>query len=161
MTQGLDVKPTLLLVEDSAADVQILQRALRASGRTVDLRVTRDGQEAMDYLLGQGPFHNDPNRPDLVLLDLNLPRLTGLEVLERMRAHHDLRAVPVVVWTTSRQAGDIRAGYAAGANSYVQKPAEFDRLREVLEATLRYWFDTALLPGDSAVARNVVPRTPA
>ena len=144
-TPAPDAKRTLLLVEDSAAQVQIMQRALRALGNAVELRVTRDGQEAFDYLLGQGRF-NEPNSPDLILLDLNLPGLTGLDVLARLRSQNKLQSVPVVVWTTSCQPEDIRASYAAGANCYVQKPADFERLRTVLAEICRFWFGTALLP---------------
>lgn len=141
-------KRILLLVEDSAADVQILERLLRDVGQGVALRVTRDGQEAMDYLLRQGPYATDPSVrfPDLVLLDLHLPRLTGLEVLKRVRALPELRHVPVVVWTTSQEEEDIRAVYLAGANSYIEKPRDYARYREVLEIMLRYWFQIAQLP---------------
>jgi CheY-like chemotaxis protein len=137
----------LLLVEDSAPEVHIMQRALRESGRAVDLHVVRDGQEAMEFLCRQGRFvQAKAPMPDLILLDLNLPRLSGLEVLARMRGHAALRSIPVVVWTTSRRPEDIAQVYAAGANSYLEKPGDYQRFREVLDVVLRYWFDTALLP---------------
>ncbi|SRR5579885_3113168 len=139
----------ILLVEDNAADVEITRRALRESAAPVELIVVRDGQEAVDYLLRQGSHAAAPRwrRPDLILLDLNLPRLTGREVLERLRATEALRSVPVVVLTTSKRPEDVRAVYAAGANTYIEKPQEFRDFVEVLRTVRRYWLDTALLPG--------------
>lgn len=138
---------TLLLVEDSPTEVQIVQRAIKGLAKPVHLCVVRDGQEAMDYLLGQGEYSaKKVLRPHLVLLDLNLPRLSGLEVLGQMREHADLCSVPVVLWSTSRKPEDIRAGYLAGANTFFEKPREYQRLCAVLEGVLKYWFESALLP---------------
>jgi len=139
----------ILLVEDNAADVAIARRALRASGITdVALVVVRDGQEALDYLLRQGPHAQsaDWRAPDLILLDLNLPRLTGHEVLRRVRATPELQAVPVVVLSTSNRPEEVRELYAAGANTYIEKPRDFGRFVGVLQAVRTYWLDTALLP---------------
>jgi CheY-like chemotaxis protein len=138
----------ILLVEDNPADIKITQRALRDSNVPVDLLVVRDGQEAVDYLLRQGE-HADTagwRSPDLILLDLNLPRLTGREVLERIRATPALKAVPVVVLTTSRRVEDVQEMYAAGANTYIEKPQDFNRFVQVLQTIQTYWLDTALLP---------------
>jgi chemotaxis family two-component system response regulator Rcp1 len=138
----------ILLVEDNPADIKITQRALRESAFPVDLLVVRDGQEAVEYLLRQGPHAGDAQwrSPDLILLDLNLPRLTGLEVLQRIRATPELRSVPVVVLTTSKRHEDVQQVYAAGANTYIEKPQEFARFVQVLQTIQRYWLDTALLP---------------
>jgi two-component system response regulator len=138
----------ILLVEDNPADVKITQRALKESGLPVDLIVVRDGQEAVDYLLRKGAHAStgDWRSPDLILLDINLPRLTGREVLERLRATPALKAVPVVVLTTSTRREDIQQMYACGANTYIEKPQEFHRFVEVLQTIHRYWLDTALLP---------------
>ena len=138
----------ILLVEDSPADIKITQRALRESAVPVELIVVRDGQEAVDYLLRQGDHQATPGwrSPDLILLDLNLPRLNGREVLERIRATPALRGVPVVVLTTSRRQEDVQEVYAAGANTYIEKPQEFGRFVEVLRTIQSYWLDTALLP---------------
>jgi CheY-like chemotaxis protein len=140
------MKPShaILLVEDNPADVLITQRALRQSSFPVELIVVRDGQEAVDYLLQ--PEAPGRRRPDLILLDLNLPRLSGCEVLKRIRATPALRAVPVIVLTTSTRPEEIQEVYAAGANTYVQKPQAFDRFVEVLQTINRYWLGTALLP---------------
>ncbi len=138
----------ILLVEDNPADIKITQRALRESAVPVELLVMRDGQEAVDYLLRQGKHADDDSWriPDLILLDLNLPRLTGREVLDRIRATPSLKAVPVVVLTTSRRHEDIQEMYAAGANTYIEKPQDFNRFVQVLQTIQRYWLDTALLP---------------
>ena len=138
----------ILLVEDNPADVKITQRALRESAFPVELLVVRDGQEAVDYLLRQGAHAQDSGwrSPDLILLDLNLPRLTGRQVLERIRATPALRAVPVVVLTTSHRQEDVQEMYAAGANTYIEKPQDFARFVQVLQTIQHYWLDTALLP---------------
>lgn len=138
----------ILLVEDNPADIKIMECALRDSGLTVDLIVVRDGQEAVEYLLREGAFAtwSGWKAPELVLLDLNLPRMNACQVLGRIRGQVELRAIPVVVLTTSRRDEDVRSVYAAGANSYVQKPQEYRQFVETLRVLGRYWFDTALLP---------------
>jgi CheY-like chemotaxis protein len=139
---------TILLVEDNPADIKITQRALRESELSVELVVVRDGQQAVDYLLRQGAFSDDKSWrvPELILLDLNLPRLTGREVLERIRSTPMLRSVPVVVLTTSRRREDVQEVYSAGANTYIEKPQDFRRFVDVLRTIHRYWLDTAILP---------------
>jgi CheY-like chemotaxis protein len=139
----------ILLVEDNPAEVLITQRALRESAFQVELFVVRDGQEAIDYLLHQGSHASTPNWrfPDLVLLDLNLPRLSGRQVLDLMRAAPQLRKVPVVVLTTSGHPQDVEDVYLAGANTYIQKPQDFERFVQVMHVVQTYWLDTALLPG--------------
>jgi len=138
----------LLLVEDNPADIKITQRAFQESQLPVELVVVRDGQEAVDYLLRQGRYADDEDwrPPELILLDLNLPRLTGQQVLERIRGSDVLRTIPVVVLTTSRRDEEVRGVYAAGANTYIQKPQEFRRFVDVLRAIGTYWLETALLP---------------
>jgi CheY-like chemotaxis protein len=138
----------ILLVEDNPADIKITQRALRESAVPVELLVVRDGQEAVEYLLRQGEHAGSAawRSPDLILLDLNLPRMTGREVLERIRTTPALKSVPVVVLTTSKRQEDIQEMYAAGANTYIEKPQDFNRFVEVLKTIQRYWLDTALLP---------------
>src|SRR5262249_36161400 len=129
------MKPhAILLVEDNPADIKITQRALRESASVVELIVVRDGQEAVEYLLRQGPHATNPawRCPDLILLDLNLPRLTGREVLERIRETPALRAIPVVVLTTSHRQEDVLELYRSGANTYIEKPQDFARFVEVL-----------------------------
>lgn len=138
----------ILLVEDNPADVKITQRALKESAVPVDLIIVRDGQEAVDYLLRQGPHATGESwrSPDLILLDLNLPGMNGREVLRRVRATPSLKAVPVVVLTTSRRVEDIQEMYATGANTYIEKPQDFQRFVRVLQTIQLYWLDTAVLP---------------
>ncbi len=138
----------ILLVEDNPADIKITERALKESAIPVELLVVRDGEEALDYLFQRGAHAGRSNwrRPDLVLLDLNLPRLSGKEVLQQIRSSPAFRSVPVIVLTTSRRAEDIQETYAAGANTYIEKPNDFVRFVQVLQTIQRYWLDTALLP---------------
>jgi CheY-like chemotaxis protein len=138
----------ILLVEDNPADIQITKRALRDGGLPVELIVVRDGQEAVDYLFRQGSQaeRTDWRRPDLILLDLNLPRVTGREVLEQVRNHSELQAVPVVILSTSKRQEDVADLYQRGANTYIEKPQDFNRFVEVLKVIQRYWLDAALLP---------------
>jgi chemotaxis family two-component system response regulator Rcp1 len=137
----------ILLVEDNPADIKITERALRESALPVQLIVARDGQEAVEYLQQQNPAASGVwRRPDLILLDLNLPRLSGHEVLRKIRSMAQFRSVPVIVLTTSKREEDIQEVYAAGANTYIEKPADFDRFIEVLRTIKRYWLDMALLP---------------
>lgn len=139
---------SILLVEDNPADIQITRRALRDCKLPVELIVVRDGQDAIDYVMRSGRHAADPNwrQPDLVLLDLNLPRVTGREVLQCVRSHPSLRLVPVVVLSTSNRQEDVLALYAAGANTYLVKPTDFNRFVDVLHTMQRYWLDMALLP---------------
>lgn len=110
--------------------------------------MVRDGQEAVDYLFRQGSHATNAGwrKPDLILLDLNLPRLTGREVLQRVRATELLRLVPVVILSTSNRQEDVEELYATGANTYIAKPQDFSRFVEVLQTIQRYWLDHALLP---------------
>ena len=138
----------ILLVEDNPADVKITRRALEESALAVELIVVRDGHEAVEYLLRQGRHVDSPSwrAPNLILLDINLPKMTGLEVLEIVRATPDLHAVPVVVLSTSRRQEDVEQMYAAGANTYIEKPPDFVRFVEALRVIHRYWLVLAQLP---------------
>jgi two-component system response regulator len=140
--------PLFMLVEDSPADVKILQRALSQTSRPVELAVLRDGEEAADYLLHRGAFSDrrDCRLPDLIVLDLNLPRMTGLELLRLIRATPEIALIPVVILSTSRRPEDVRDAYAAGANTYVEKPLDFERFVVVIRTLQSLWLDMALLP---------------
>jgi CheY-like chemotaxis protein len=135
----------ILLIEDSRADAKIIERALREGEIAHRLTVIPDGRHALDYLFR---LRDEPSptagEPDLILLDLNLPGLDGCQVLTRIKADPYLRVIPVIILTTSHRPEDIRESYEAGANTYIPKPAEYKRYREII-ATLRdYWFDTAV-----------------
>lgn len=133
---------SILLVEDNLADVKILQRALAHAAIHADLVVMRDGQQALDYLT-EGAADNG-RRPDLVILDLNLPRMTGAEFLRQLRASANASTLPVLALSTSRRAQCVREAYAAGVNGYLEKPREFDRFVEVLRTVCRFWLELAL-----------------
>jgi CheY-like chemotaxis protein len=135
----------ILLIEDSRADAKIIERALREGAVPHRLTVVPDGRQALDYLFGLLDEASDPARePDLILLDLNLPGLDGHQVLVRIKSDPQLRALPVVVLTTSSREEDVIRTYQAGANTYIPKPAEYARFREVIAALSAYWLDAAL-----------------
>ncbi|MCX7799218.1 MAG: response regulator [Fimbriimonadales bacterium] len=134
---------TILLVEDNPDDERLAVRALNQCHMGVNLDVARDGAEAIEYFFGpNGLVHREGARyPMLVLLDLKLPKLSGFDVLERLRAHPATRRVPVVVLTLSDEEQDVRRAYELGANSYVRKPVNFERFVELVNQLLVYWFN--------------------
>lgn len=130
----------ILLVEDNTDDADLATRAFEMSDLRPAVVVVRDGVEALDYLFGTGPHAEmPPPAPGLVLLDLNLPRVDGLEVLRRLRADKRTRHLPVVVMTSSLRDDDIQRSYALGANSYIQKPVKFSEFRRTAETLGTYW----------------------
>lgn len=140
--RAMDVR-RILLVEDNADDEELTLLALRRAGFRGPIDVARDGQEALEYLFCQGVFaHRSPNRqPDLILLDLKLPRLDGVEVLRRLRADERTRRIPVVVFTSSSEEEDMVRCYGSGANSYVRKPISFDCFSDVIATLGHYWLN--------------------
>jgi len=143
--------PVILLVEDNPADVKLTKRALEKAGLRVSLDVVEDGVEALEYLLGS---EHRPSRPlpSIVLLDLNLPRINGHQVLERLRAHPSTRRLPVVVLTSSIEESDVAKSYDQGVNSYVRKPVDFDSFVEAARYLGVYWLDLNHPPPLSRVA---------
>jgi CheY-like chemotaxis protein len=129
----------ILLVEDNAADVRLTQEVIRKSGMACNLRVARDGEQALHMLHRQGEYRDQPI-PDLILLDLNLPLKDGREVLAELKQDSELRRIPVIVLTTSRAESDISACYALHANSYIAKPVDLGEFERVIEDIRRYWF---------------------
>lgn len=136
----------LLLVEDNAGDVRLTQEALKEGPVHVTLHVARDGEEALDFLFQRGKFVDAP-RPDLILLDLNLPRKNGREVLSEIKSNLDLRSIPVVVMTTSKAKQDIERAYTLNANCYISKPMELDHFLSVIQSIEDFWLTKATLPG--------------
>jgi CheY-like chemotaxis protein len=134
----------VLLVEDHVADQKLTERAFQGLVQT-HLHIAIDGIEAMDFLLQKGRFTESP-RPDLVLLDLNMPRKDGWEVLQEIRGMKVLEALPVVILTTSAAADDVSRAFRLQANSYVVKPVSFDQFRASIEAIHHYWFKVSLVP---------------
>lgn len=131
----------ILLVEDEPNDVELTMRALRRNAITVEVTVARDGAAALAYLLGPGRGTEEalPPLPSLVLLDLNLPKIRGLDVLRRLRQDDRTRLLPVVILTSSREEEDRQAGYQAGANSYIRKPVDFEEFLDVIRQLSAYW----------------------
>ena len=131
----------ILLVEDNSDDVEIALRAFRKSKVPSEIVVVRDGVEALDYMFASGPGAegNTKAQPDLILLDLKLPRVGGLEVLRRLRGEERTRRVPVVMLTSSNEERDIQASYDSGANSFVRKPVDFTQFVEVARQIGEYW----------------------
>lgn len=131
----------VLLVEDNADDELLALEALALHGLSPDrVKVARDGQEAVDFLLGAESDVAEP-LPRLILLDLKLPKLSGLEVLQRIRSNARTRFIPVVVFTSSRMESDIRDVYGRGANSYICKPIDFGAYSEAVGVLETYWLD--------------------
>jgi CheY-like chemotaxis protein len=139
---------TILLVEDNARDEALTLRALRKSNVVNEIIVTRDGVEALDYLFGTGTFagRDLTVEPHFVLLDLKLPKVSGLQVLERIRADARTRRLPVIVFTSSSEAEDMLKSYDLGANSYVRKPVNFDHFLEATRQLGLYWLTVNQAP---------------
>ena len=135
----------ILLVEDSPSDTDLTVAALAAAKVTNRLSIVEDGVQAMEFLHRQGPYAQAP-RPDLILLDLNLPRKDGREVLAEIRADEKLTAIPVVVLTTSQAEQDVLRAYALHANCYITKPVDFQQFLEVIEAIEGFWLSVVKLP---------------
>jgi len=131
---------TILLVEDNPDDIELTLRAFKKNRIVNDVAVVRDGAEAMDYLFCTGPHADrDPSLPAVVLLDLRLPKIDGLEVLRRIRADERTKLVPVVILTSSKEQQDMINGYRNGANSYVQKPVDFEQFVRAAQQLGLYW----------------------
>lgn len=132
---------TILLVEDNADDEELTMRALKKNNVTNNLVVARDGVEALDFLFGTGAYAGRDTAllPGLVLLDLKLPKIDGLEVLRRIRADPRTRRMPVTVLTSSKEEQDLIKSYDLGANSYIRKPVQFDQFTEAVRQLGLYW----------------------
>jgi two-component system, chemotaxis family, response regulator Rcp1 len=140
------VKPIeILLVEDNPGDVRLTQEALKSGRLWHTLDVARDGIEAMQYLRREAGFQN-ATLPDLILLDLNLPKKDGREVLAEIKSDERLKVIPVVVLTTSKAEEDILKSYKLHANCYIQKPVDFPRFAEVVQSIQDFWFTVVKLP---------------
>ena len=131
----------ILLVEDNPDDEELAMRALKKNNICNEIRVVRDGVSALDYLFGTGQFagRDINDRPEVILLDLKLPKLGGLEVLQKLRSDDRTRLLPVVILTSSKEEQDLISGYSLGANSYVRKPVDFDQFVEAVRQLGLYW----------------------
>ena len=131
----------ILLVEDNAVDVELTLHALRREKLANHIEVVRDGEEALDYLFCRGPYagRRFEDAPRLLLLDLKLPKVDGLEVLHQLKSDPRTKAIPVVILTASREEKDMVNGYHLGGNGYIQKPVDFDKFRETVKQLGLYW----------------------
>lgn len=146
MTTGTARPFTVLLVEDDPADAALAKRALRQGPASCDVHQAKDGVEALEFLRRAGGRFAAAPRPDLVLLDLNMPRKDGREVLAEMKGDPALKSIPVVVLTTSDVRRDVETSYRSGANSFVTKPMDLEEFFALIHALERYWFRTVTLP---------------
>ena len=146
MSRQLPSRPAeILLVEDNSADVRLTREALREGKLHNKLHVATDGVDAMAFLRREGPYA-DAVRPDLILLDLNLPKKDGREVLEDIKADASLRSIPVVILTSSKAEQDILRAYDLHANCYVTKPVDLDQFIHVVKSIEQFWFAIVKLP---------------
>ena len=136
---------SILLVEDNAGDVRLTREALREADVAVELTAVPDGDQALAFLRAEGEHAGAP-RPDLILLDLNLPKKNGLEVLEEIKRDPELRSTPVIMLTTSASSRDVAASYDRGVNCYVVKPLDLDDFTQLVQAINGFWLEVARLP---------------
>jgi two-component system, chemotaxis family, response regulator Rcp1 len=135
----------VLLVEDSPGDVRLTQEAFREANRSIHLHVAHDGVEAMSFLRHEGAQVNAP-RPDLILLDLNLPKMDGREVLAHIKEDDDLKTIPTVILTTSTAEADIVKSYQLQANCYLSKPVQLEAFESLVKSINDFWLTKARLP---------------
>ena len=136
---------TILLVEDNEGDIVLTVEALKMANITNKIVVVRDGEEALKYLHGEGPDAN-PELPDLILLDINLPRIDGKEVLARIKNDDKLKFIPVVILTTSESEKDVMESYINHANCYITKPVDFNKFMQVIHIIKDFWITLVKLP---------------
>lgn len=137
----------ILLVEDNPDDVELTMHALNRNNIVNPVEVVRDGQEALDYLFYQGKYSNSTHPfPSLILLDLKLPKVDGIEILRRIKQNKSLKVIPVVVLTSSKEERDVIESYDLGVNSYIRKPVDFDQFVETVKQTGFYWLLINELP---------------
>lgn len=148
MTSKLSKKPINILIADDDPDDRLLAKdALMQTLNTDSISFVEDGEELMDYLRGVGKFSNgQTSRPDLILLDLNMPRKNGAEALREIREDPALRHIPIVVLTTSKEEEDIYKSYEVGVNSFITKPVTYESLLSTMKILGKYWFEIVELP---------------
>jgi len=135
----------ILLVEDNAGDARLLKEAFRDIDTPCNISVVKDGVDALRFLYRQDEFFSSP-RPDLILLDLNLPRKDGREVLADVKQNESVKSIPVIVLTTSSSEKDIQTAYGLYANSYIKKPVDLDEFEHVVKTIEQFWLKLAFLP---------------
>jgi CheY-like chemotaxis protein len=135
----------ILLVEDNNGDILLIQEALEEGKLSSNLSVTKNGMEAIDFLHRRGPYKDAPT-PDLILLDMNLPKKNGKEVLAEIKSDENLKVIPVVILTSSQAEQDILVSYKLNANCYITKPVDFEKFITVINSIEDFWFSIVKLP---------------
>lgn len=145
----------ILVAEDDLGDQILIREALQASPASKEIFIVGDGEEALEYLYRSGRYAAPDAKPipDLILLDLNMPRLGGKEVLARLKTDVERKTIPIVVFTTSGRDEDVLQCYALGVNSYVQKPADFDQFQTTMHNLQHYWIEVGIFPPRPRTAR--------
>jgi len=151
MNNGRAQRMHILIVEDNSGDQRLIREAFQETQLAPEAAVAKDGFEALDYLFQRGAFVGVA-RPDLILLDLNLPRKDGREVLAEIKSDPNLRNIPVVVFSSSSAPRDVSSAYALHANCYVTKPADLDELFQAIAWIERFWCNTVILPKASSTS---------
>jgi CheY-like chemotaxis protein len=137
----------ILMADDDEDDILLTQKALQKGKLLNTLYSVRDGEELLDYLLRRGAFTDEPApRPGIILLDLNMPKKDGREALREIKAHAELKDIPIVIFSTSKAEEDIYRSYQLGVNSFITKPVTFEALIEVMQMLGKYWFEIVTLP---------------
>lgn len=137
----------ILLVEDNPGDIELTVEALEESKVKNNLHVVTDGQQAIDFVYKKGEYATKP-KPDIILLDLNLPKKSGIEVLQQIKEDKDLRRIPVIVLTSSKDEQDVLDTYDLHANAFVQKPLNFNAFTEIVRKIESFWMSIVVLPND-------------
>ena len=135
----------ILLVEDNKGDVGLIEEFFEDAKIRISFHITEDGEEAIRFLLGENPF-SGYLRPDIIILDWNLPNKTGYEVLKEIKENKELKTIPVIILTTSSAEKDIDKAYELSANAYIVKPINFDEFTEVIRSIENFWLKTVILP---------------
>ena len=140
----------ILLVEDNEGDVILMSQAFKSVDTEVNIQVALDGEEALDFIYKRG-VHSNAVTPDLILLDINTPKISGLEVLQTIKEDKILRVIPVIVMTSSKTENDVVTGYRSYANSYVTKASNLNELIEIVSSIDRFWLSHVLLPDENDI----------
>ena len=150
---SMDNDKRILLVEDNPNDEMLTIRAFKKNNIFNTIDVVRDGQEALDYLFCEGEYssRDKTSNPQVILLDINLPKIDGLEVLRQLRANAQTEIIPVIIMTTSDEQNDLITSYKLGANSYIRKPVEFENFMSAIKTLGMYWLVLNLQPEDKGV----------
>jgi two-component system, response regulator len=151
------IETDILLVEDSRDDADLAIHALRRENLANNIYIARDGEEALDFLFCRGTFadRSFEHPPKLVFLDLKLPKVEGIEVLKQLKADHRTKSIPVVILTSSKEEQDLVRSYDLGANSYIQKPVDFEQFRQTVKTVGLYWMIINQRPGTILATKSV------